>query len=45
LEHFSELTIAANINNLLNVLPEWQFKAENSNGTAIINNQLLSENN
>jgi iron complex outermembrane receptor protein len=33
-----KLTIAANINNLLNVLPEWQFKAENSNGTAIINN-------
>ena len=35
-----KLTIAANINNLLNVLPEWQFKAENSNGTAIINNPV-----
>lgn len=27
-----ELTFALNINNILNVLPQWQFKAENANG-------------
>jgi len=32
-----KLTIAININNLFNVLPEWSFKAENSDGQAIIN--------
>ena len=32
-----KLTLALNINNLFNVLPEWQFKAENPNGAAIIN--------
>jgi len=32
-----KLTLALNINNLLNVLPEWEFKAENSNGQAILN--------
>ena len=31
-----KLTIAFNINNLLNILPEWAFKAENANGQAII---------
>jgi len=31
-----DLTIALNINNLLNVLPEWEFKAENAEGQAII---------
>lgn len=31
-----KLTIALNINNLLNVLPEWSFKAENANGEAIL---------
>jgi iron complex outermembrane receptor protein len=31
------LTIALNVNNLLNVLPEWKFKAENAAGTAILN--------
>jgi iron complex outermembrane receptor protein len=32
-----KLTIALNVNNLLNVLPEWKFKAENAAGTAILN--------
>ena len=31
-----KLTIALNINNLLNVLPEWSFKAENAAGTALL---------
>jgi iron complex outermembrane receptor protein len=31
-----KLTIAFNVNNLLNVLPEWAFKAENADGQAII---------
>jgi iron complex outermembrane receptor protein len=33
-----KLTIALNLNNLFNVLPEWEFKAENAAGTAILNN-------
>jgi len=31
-----KMTIALNVNNLLNVLPEWSFKAENANGSAIL---------
>lgn len=31
-----KLTIALNINNLLNVLPEWEFKAENAAGQALL---------
>lgn len=31
-----KITIALNINNLLDVLPEWQFKAENTVGSAIL---------
>jgi iron complex outermembrane receptor protein len=31
-----KLTIAFNVNNLLNILPEWAFKAENAAGQAII---------
>ncbi|VAW11588.1 TonB-dependent receptor [hydrothermal vent metagenome] len=31
-----KFTLALNINNLLNVLPEWSFKAENAAGEAII---------
>ena len=31
-----KLTIALNVNNLLNVLPEWSFKAENAAGTALL---------
>lgn len=32
-----KLTLALNLNNLLNVLPEWNFKAENAAGVAILN--------
>jgi iron complex outermembrane receptor protein len=32
-----KLTLALNVNNLLNVLPEWNFKAENAAGVAILN--------
>lgn len=31
-----KLTLSLNINNLLNVLPEWAFKAENAAGTALL---------
>lgn len=36
-----KLTLALNINNLLNVLPEWSFKAENADGQAIIDNPTI----
>ncbi|MFV8340831.1 TonB-dependent receptor [Flavobacterium sp. XS2P39] len=32
-----KLTLALNVNNLLNILPEWKFVAENAAGTAILN--------
>lgn len=35
-----KLTLSLNVNNLLNVLPEWKFKAENAAGTALINNPV-----
>ncbi|MFV7236414.1 TonB-dependent receptor [Flavobacterium sp. ZB4R12] len=40
-----KLILALNVNNLLNVLPEWKFKAENAVGAAILNNpaQVKSE--
>ncbi len=31
-----KFTIALNINNLLNVLPEWEFKSENAAGDAVL---------
>lgn len=37
-----KLTIALNINNILNVLPEWSFKAENAVGEAIINDTSIT---
>ncbi len=37
-----KLTLAININNLLNVLPEWQFKAENAAGQAIIDDTTIT---
>nr|WP_290856360.1 TonB-dependent receptor [Flaviramulus sp.] len=37
-----KFTIALNINNLLNVLPEWSFKAENAAGQALINDTSLN---
>jgi iron complex outermembrane receptor protein len=39
-----KLTLALNVNNLLNVLPEWKFKAENAAGTAILNNPAQVKN-
>jgi iron complex outermembrane receptor protein len=32
-----KIIIALNVNNILNVLPEWKFKAENAVGTSILN--------
>ena len=42
-----KFTIALNINNLLNVLPEWEFKAENARGEAILadSNQVQNQSN
>ncbi|CAN1562158.1 CirA Outer membrane receptor proteins, mostly Fe transport [Flavobacteriaceae bacterium] len=31
-----KLTLALNVNNIFNVLPEWEFKAENANGAALL---------
>lgn len=39
-----KLTLALNVNNLLNVLPEWEFKAENAAGTAILNDPAQVKN-
>jgi iron complex outermembrane recepter protein len=33
-----KLTLALNVNNLFNVLPEWKFKVENEKGTALLAN-------
>lgn len=35
-----KVTVALNVNNLLNVLPEWKFKAENAAGTALLNDPI-----
>jgi iron complex outermembrane receptor protein len=35
-----KLTVLLNVNNVLNVLPEWKFKAENAAGTAILNDPV-----
>jgi len=37
-----KLTISLNINNILNILPEWGFKAENAAGQAIIDNTTIT---
>jgi iron complex outermembrane receptor protein len=39
-----KLTIALNVNNLLNVLPEWNFKAENAAGAAILADPAQTKN-
>jgi iron complex outermembrane recepter protein len=39
-----KLTIALNVNNLLNVLPEWEFKAENAAGEAILASPSATQN-
>jgi iron complex outermembrane receptor protein len=33
---FSNVVVSANVNNVLDVLPEWKFEAENSAGDAIL---------
>ena len=42
-----KVTIALNANNILNVLPEWSFKAENAAGEAILNDpaQVMNQSN
>lgn len=37
-----KLTIALNVNNILNVLPEWTFKADNAAGQAIIDDTTIT---
>lgn len=37
-----KITIALNVNNLLDILPEWEFVAENANGQAIINDTTIT---
>ncbi|WP_158837397.1 TonB-dependent receptor [Polaribacter sp. L3A8] len=37
-----KITIALNINNLFNILPEWAFKAENAAGQAIIDDTSIT---
>jgi iron complex outermembrane receptor protein len=39
-----KLTLALNMNNLLNVLPEWEFKSENAAGDAILANPAEVQN-
>ena len=39
-----KVTIALNVNNLLNVLPEWGFKAENAAGTALLGDAAFVKN-
>ena len=39
-----KLTILFNINNLLNVLPEWSFKAENAAGDALLSDAAAIKN-
>ncbi|WP_114754743.1 TonB-dependent receptor [Flavobacterium glaciei] len=39
-----KLTLSLNVNNLLNVLPEWNFKAENAAGTALLNDPAQVKN-
>ncbi|KIA87749.1 TonB-dependent receptor [Flavobacterium sp. AED] len=39
-----KLTLALNVNNLLNVLPEWKFVAENAAGTTLLNDPAQVKN-
>ncbi len=39
-----KLTLALNMNNLLNVLPEWEFKSENAAGDALLANPAEVQN-
>ncbi|QXP73640.1 TonB-dependent receptor [Tenacibaculum sp. AHE15PA] len=37
-----KISIALNVNNILNVIPEWEFKAENANGQSIIDDTTIT---
>ncbi|MEX6625482.1 TonB-dependent receptor [Tenacibaculum salmonis] len=37
-----KITIALNVNNILNVLPEWKFKANNATGQAIMDDTTIT---
>ena len=39
-----KITFALNVNNLLNMLPKWSFKAENAVGQAILNDPAQTKN-
>ncbi|NRT11877.1 TonB-dependent receptor [Flavobacterium sp. 14A] len=39
-----KLTFSFNANNILNILPEWQFKAENAAGTALLSDAAAVKN-
>ncbi|MBE0390517.1 TonB-dependent receptor [Flavobacterium sp. PL002] len=39
-----KLTLSLNVNNLLNVLPEWEFKAENTAGSALLSDAAQVKN-
>lgn len=39
-----KLTLALNVNNILNVLPEWKFVAENAAGTTLLNDPAQVKN-
>ncbi|WP_035674328.1 TonB-dependent receptor [Flavobacterium sp. 83] len=39
-----KLTLALNVNNLLNILPEWKFVAENAAGTTLLNDPAQVKN-
>lgn len=39
-----KLTLSLNVNNLLNVLPEWEFKAENAAGSALLSDAAQVKN-
>ena len=39
-----KLTIALNVNNLFDVLPEWSFKAENAAGSALLGDAAFIKN-
>ncbi|MDA9128230.1 TonB-dependent receptor [Flavobacteriaceae bacterium] len=37
-----KITLALNVNNIFNVLPEWEFKAENAAGQALMNDNYIT---
>jgi iron complex outermembrane receptor protein len=41
---YSNLSVSANINNVLDVTPQWDFEALNSTGTALLNNAAQKRN-